>query len=147
EPFPLSPVQQVDWAGRSGLFELSECGTNTFMEYEVILPGDTTLDRFSRALQRPLERISRRAGALDPSLRRARGYCRRFDSALRRVVERHDMLRAIVRPDGRQQVLPEVPPYQIALLDLRQRTAEAIQVELAAARARLRVERGAIDRW
>ena len=43
----------------------------------------------------------------------------RFNRALQRLIERHDMLRAIVLADGRQQVLDQVPPYEIEVLDLR----------------------------
>jgi amino acid adenylation domain-containing protein len=37
----------------------------------------------------------------------------------RRLVTRHDMLRAIVAGDGQQRILEQVPPYQIPILDLR----------------------------
>ena len=37
----------------------------------------------------------------------------RLEAAWRRLVERHDMLRAVVLPDGRWQVLREVPPYEL----------------------------------
>ncbi|MEU7260676.1 hybrid non-ribosomal peptide synthetase/type I polyketide synthase [Streptomyces rimosus] len=43
----------------------------------------------------------------------------RLTSAFRRLVDRHDMLRAVVHPDGFQQVLPEVPGYDIRTMDLR----------------------------
>ncbi|MFF8910685.1 hybrid non-ribosomal peptide synthetase/type I polyketide synthase [Streptomyces olivaceoviridis] len=43
----------------------------------------------------------------------------RLTSAFRRLVDRHDMLRAVVHPDGFQQVLPEVPGYDIRTTDLR----------------------------
>lgn len=42
-----------------------------------------------------------------------------LERALGVVIERHDMLRAVVRPDGQQQVLASVPPYRIAAADLR----------------------------
>jgi amino acid adenylation domain-containing protein len=44
---------------------------------------------------------------------------RRFNDSLLRVIERHDMLRAFVLPEGRQQVLREVHPYEMEILDLR----------------------------
>src|SRR4051812_25211665 len=47
---------------------------------------------------------------LDPS---------RLSESLGQVINRHDTLRAIVRPDGQQCVLSEVPAYQIAVTDLR----------------------------
>lgn len=41
-----------------------------------------------------------------------------LERAWQRLVERHDMLRAVIEPDGLQRVLKEVPAYRIALLDL-----------------------------
>jgi pyochelin synthetase len=43
----------------------------------------------------------------------------RFNQALQRLIERHDMLRAIILPDGQQQVLEHVPPFEIKIVDLR----------------------------
>ncbi|MFF0717652.1 amino acid adenylation domain-containing protein [Micromonospora sp. NPDC003816] len=43
----------------------------------------------------------------------------RLGAALRRMVDRHDMLRAVVSPEGHQRVLPQVPPYRIRVVDLR----------------------------
>jgi amino acid adenylation domain-containing protein len=57
----------------------------------------------------------------------------RLEAAFQRVIERHPMLRAVFLPDGRQQVLAAVPPYRIAVLDLRS------QEEAAAGRALLAV--------
>lgn len=37
----------------------------------------------------------------------------RLEAALNRLIGRHDMLRAVVLPDGTQHVLAEVPPYAI----------------------------------
>ncbi|MCB1054530.1 MAG: amino acid adenylation domain-containing protein [Acidobacteria bacterium] len=42
----------------------------------------------------------------------------RFEAALRRVIDRHDMLRMVVRSDGRQQILPEVSAYRLRTYDL-----------------------------
>jgi amino acid adenylation domain-containing protein len=49
----------------------------------------------------------------------------RLETALARLIERHDMLRAVVLPEGVQRVLPEVPPYPIAITDLRLFDAES----------------------
>ncbi len=42
-----------------------------------------------------------------------------LNQALQVLIERHDMLRAIVLADGQQQILASVPLYQIQVLDLR----------------------------
>lgn len=39
----------------------------------------------------------------------------RVRAAWNRLVQRHDMLRVVVSPDGSQRVLPEVPPLEIAV--------------------------------
>jgi acyl carrier protein len=43
----------------------------------------------------------------------------RLDSAVRSLIDRHDMLRAIVLPGLRQRVLPEAPRYEIEVADFR----------------------------
>lgn len=43
----------------------------------------------------------------------------RLEAALRRVIERHGSLRTVILPDGTQRVLESVPPYAIAVDDLR----------------------------
>jgi pyochelin synthetase len=43
----------------------------------------------------------------------------RFELALRCLIERHEMLRAIFLPNGQQQILKQVSPYKIKVLDLR----------------------------
>lgn len=71
----------------------------------------------------------------------------RIEQALVEVIDRHDMLRAIVRPDGRQQVLETVPDYRIACDDLRGlRPAEA-ERRLAATRDAMSHRVFAADRW
>ena len=47
----------------------------------------------------------------------------RYTAAWQRAIDRHEMLRAIVLPDGRQQVLESVPPFEIEVTDLRKASA------------------------
>lgn len=59
----------------------------------------------------------------------------RFTAALRAVVARHPMLRAVIRPDGLQEVLAEVPDYQVHVTDLGQ--GEDPAAHLATVRAEM----------
>lgn len=71
----------------------------------------------------------------------------RFVAALHRLIDRHGMLRAVVRRDGEQQILPTVPPYRVQLLDLRDLPAEEVLERLEAVRHDMSEERFATDRW
>ncbi len=71
----------------------------------------------------------------------------RFERALRLLVDRHGMLRAIVEPDGRQRILAEVPPYVLARLDLRTVAAETATEALEAVRERMSHQVLPADRW
>ncbi|HYH97666.1 non-ribosomal peptide synthetase [Hyalangium sp.] len=71
----------------------------------------------------------------------------RLGTALRRVIARHEMLRAIVLPDGRQQVLPEVPLYSIEILDLRGRPLGDAEAQLETLRERMSRQARPSDRW
>jgi len=71
----------------------------------------------------------------------------RFNLALRRLIERHDMLRAVILPDGRQRILERVPPYQIEVLDLRGQSAETVTARLQAVRQRMSHQAPPADRW
>jgi amino acid adenylation domain-containing protein len=61
----------------------------------------------------------------------------RLERVWRRLIERHEMLRAVFLPDGRQQVLAQVPPYVIAVEDLRQTSAAARERRLAETRGQM----------
>ncbi len=76
--------------------------------------------------------------ALDPS---------RLEAAWRAVIERHAMLRAIILPGGMQKVLREVPPYEIAVLDLRRAEAADIEQRLAQIRESMSHQVFATDVW
>lgn len=43
---------------------------------------------------------------------------KRLNQAWQKVVERHDMFRAVILEDGTQRILPEVPFYEFEVLDL-----------------------------
>ncbi|HSG38293.1 MAG TPA: amino acid adenylation domain-containing protein, partial [Thermoanaerobaculia bacterium] len=78
----------------------------------------------------------------------ARGVdIQRMEQAWRRLIDRHDMLRAIVLPDGRQQILETVPPYQIEVLDLRGKDAAEQAPELERVRRLMSHQVIPADRW
>ncbi|WP_394843136.1 amino acid adenylation domain-containing protein [Pendulispora brunnea] len=59
----------------------------------------------------------------------------RLADAWNRLIERHDMLRAVVEADGYQRVLPEVPRYRIQVEDLRESSSNRAETALTAIRA------------
>ncbi|WP_406143468.1 amino acid adenylation domain-containing protein [Streptomyces sp. NBC_01012] len=64
------------------------------------------------------------------------------------LVQRHDMLRAVIHGDGYQQVLPEVPALDVTVEDLSSLT-DASEAEAAVERTRARMSAGGrpTDRW
>ena len=60
-----------------------------------------------------------------------------LDRAWRRLIERHDALRLVLTGDGCQRVLPEAPPYEIPVVDLRGSPPEAAAERLAEIRRRM----------
>ncbi|MEM7581289.1 MAG: AMP-binding protein, partial [Cyanobacteria bacterium P01_A01_bin.80] len=60
-----------------------------------------------------------------------------LEKALVQLINRHDMLRVVVDADGRQRILPEVPPYEIKTVDLRASSPEEIDRELIHLRDKL----------
>ncbi|HEX2254148.1 MAG TPA: amino acid adenylation domain-containing protein [Thermoanaerobaculia bacterium] len=71
----------------------------------------------------------------------------RFETALNRMIERHEMLRAVVLPDGTQRILAEVPRYHVDVLDLRGLAPETVEQHLAEQRERLSHLVQTPDRW
>ncbi|MDV2993135.1 MAG: hypothetical protein N4J56_002789 [Chroococcidiopsis sp. SAG 2025] len=61
----------------------------------------------------------------------------RLTQAWQRLIDRHDMMRAIVLPDGTQQVLENLPPYQFRMLDLRGQSVETVNAQLQDVRDRM----------
>ncbi|UWF51918.1 amino acid adenylation domain-containing protein [Pseudomonas sp. N3-W] len=60
----------------------------------------------------------------------------RFEQALNRMIQRHDMLRVVFLSDGTQQVLEQVPSYCMPRSDLRGLPADIAQRTLEATRER-----------
>ncbi|NEQ47690.1 MAG: amino acid adenylation domain-containing protein [Leptolyngbya sp. SIOISBB] len=67
--------------------------------------------------------------------------------ALRSLIQRHDMLRVVITPDGEQRVLPEVPAYTIRVTDLQTVALDAQHQALAAMRDRLSHEIHDVEQW
>jgi pyochelin synthetase len=75
---------------------------------------------------------------LDPS---------RLNQSLNTVIRRHDMLRAIIRPDGLQRVLPQVPPFEIGVDDLTGLDPDAREEQLLRTRSGLGGRTPSPDSW
>uniref|UniRef100_UPI002F919BD9 condensation domain-containing protein n=1 Tax=Kitasatospora sp. NBC_01519 TaxID=2903576 RepID=UPI002F919BD9 len=69
----------------------------------------------------------------------------RLAAVWRALIARHPMLRAVTTPDGRQQILADVPPYRIHATDLR--TAADPEAQLARMRERLAHPRRDTGTW
>lgn len=71
----------------------------------------------------------------------------RYQQTWQRLIDRHDMLRAIVRPDGQQQVLPHTPRFAIQTQDLSELPADAAEERILATRAAMSHQMLPSDRW
>jgi amino acid adenylation domain-containing protein len=71
----------------------------------------------------------------------------RFTSALQEMIERHEMLRCVVYPEGHQQILAFPPKYEIKIDDLRGRNPADAAARIDATRARLSHKVHASDQW
>lgn len=71
----------------------------------------------------------------------------RLNQAWQRLIDRHDMLRAIVRPDGQQQILSEVPPYLFEILDFTGREPGSAASELERIRQEMSHRVTNADQW
>ncbi|ACB52421.1 peptide synthetase [Crocosphaera subtropica ATCC 51142] len=69
------------------------------------------------------------------------------EEAFQMLIQRHDMLRVVVDEEGQQRVLPEVPPYKIKTLDLREESKETVATELEKLRDRLSHQMFPTDRF
>lgn len=71
----------------------------------------------------------------------------RLETAWRSLIARHDMLRAIVSPDGSQRILADVPAYVIEVADARGRAEAGNPPAVEGFRSALSHRKAATDRW
>ncbi len=71
----------------------------------------------------------------------------RLVASWRRLVERHEMLRAVVDADGRQRILERLPEWTVPVVDLSDRSPEAVAEALEATRAELSHQMFDTARW
>lgn len=71
----------------------------------------------------------------------------RFENAWRALIQRHDMLRAVVLPDGKQQILERVPDYQIEVDDLRGKSEAEVEAHLETLRERMSHQVMPTEQW
>ncbi len=71
----------------------------------------------------------------------------RLNRALNQLIRRHDMLRAIMLPEGLQQVFETVPPYEISVLDLRGEPEQVVEARIEEIRAVMSHQVLPTDKW
>ncbi len=71
----------------------------------------------------------------------------RMEKAFERLIQRHDMLRAVIDADGRQRVLEAAPQWRMPVLDLTASDAAAAEAGLLAVRDELIRTVQPSDRW
>lgn len=72
---------------------------------------------------------------------------RRFNDALCRLIDRHDMMRAVVNDDGTQKVLAQVPRYEIPVLDVSHLPPDEQEAKILAIRAEASHQMLPADKW
>ncbi len=71
----------------------------------------------------------------------------RLNRAWQRVVDRHEMLRAIILPDGQQKILKQVPDYHFRVMDLHDQAPSTIPTELKAVRHEMSHQILPAEKW
>ena len=70
-----------------------------------------------------------------------------YEKAWLRLIERHDMLRAVFYSNETQQILREVPPFQIQVIDLREESEDKVEDKLSEIRERMSHQVLPADKW
>ncbi|HLP90494.1 MAG TPA: amino acid adenylation domain-containing protein [Nostocaceae cyanobacterium] len=71
----------------------------------------------------------------------------KFNFAWNKLVKHHEMMRAVVLANGQQQILAEVPSYEIQIIDLREQDEQTINSQLQEIRDRLSHQVLPLDQW
>lgn len=71
----------------------------------------------------------------------------RLNLAWQRLIERHEMLRAVILPDAQQQILETVPPLAAEVIDLRGQSPEAIATQIEAVRQQMKDNGPSLDQY
>lgn len=71
----------------------------------------------------------------------------RFNNALIKLIERHDMLRAVILPEGKQVVLENVPDYKIRVTDITGYDKEEAEAVLFQIRNEMSHQVKKTDQW
>lgn len=71
----------------------------------------------------------------------------RFNQAMQHLIERHEMLRAVLLEDGQQQILPRVPPFAATLVDLRGKRSAEVTESLQRLRQEMDHQLLPLERW
>ncbi|NEO77706.1 MAG: AMP-binding protein [Moorea sp. SIO4G3] len=71
----------------------------------------------------------------------------RLSQSWQKIIKHHEMLRVVVQPDGQQQILRDVPDYQIEVFDLRRHSENSINAHLETIRQQMSHEISAAESW
>lgn len=71
----------------------------------------------------------------------------RLNRALQKAIARHPMLRAILLPNGRQQILSNVPPYKIVIEDVREMSPREREQKILDERERMSHQIFPLGKW
>lgn len=123
------PVLETDWANRSEPFPLTD------LQHAYWLGRDSVMEMGGVATHLYVELDCQDL------------HVARLNDALRRLIDRHDMLRAVVNRDGMQRILPTVPDYIIAVNDQSKGSPDAIERGIAATRDALSHQVFKSDQW
>jgi amino acid adenylation domain-containing protein len=72
---------------------------------------------------------------------------KRLSFSLQLLIQRHEMLRAVILPDSRQQILDQVPDYEIKVLDITGQPPDVTRSQLDAIRQSMSHQILPSDRW